>query len=382
MANSNSALVDDIMDFNPQDLNAFQEKGPKADPNIYKTNPKESKSDDGVYRSKVKILLNPFNPKDSVIDQATYWLNRMDGSLAVRSSLSEGNKNCELFRAWKRLWFSGDEAKKNFSKSVYDKNESKWVLVQILEDENKPELVGKFRVMKLAKDIYEKLNAKMNPSAASGKAPYPVMDYVIGLALDMEVQPGPDDPTAPERKQREISYSLCNFGDYATVIKTDGTPLLSEDEIELVDTYVSAINDAQNGKTDKKRQAGQAKLAEVRPQIRPIYEKVIGYVAENIVDVNTGEKLDIAKYCGFQPWDEATQKAVTEFTEMTDECIDPSTMTYEQFKKQMEAKKAAENGGVPAATGNPNGTPADAAEVPVAQVITPAAPGEGDGLPF
>lgn len=374
---TNSTLVDDIMGFNPQDLNAFQEKGPKADPNVYKTNPKNSKSDDGVYRAKIKLILNPFSPKDSIIDQATYWLNRMDGSLAVRSSLSEGDKNCPLFRAWKRLWFSGDENKKNFSKTVYDKNESKWVLVQILEDENAPELVGQIRVMKLAKDIYEKLNARMNPSAASGKAPYPVMDYVIGLVLDMEVQPGPDDPSAPERKQREISYSLCNFGDYATCVKTDGTPILSEDEIELVDTYVSAINDAQNGKTDKKRQAGAAKLAEVRPLIRPVYEKVIGYIAANVKDVNTGEKLDIAKYCGFTPWDEAIQKAVAEFTEMTDACVDPSTMTYEQFKAAQKAKEA----GVPAAPTNPEATenPVDA---PIGQVIAPAAPGEDDGVPF
>lgn len=375
MAN-NATLVDDIMSFNPQDLNAFQEKGPKADPNVYKTNPKNSKSDDGVYRSKIKLMLNPFSPKDSVIDQATYWLNRMDGSLAVRSSLSEGDKNCPLFKAWKRLWFSGDENKKNFSKTVYDKNESKWVLVQILEDENFPELVGQIRVMKLAKDIYEKLNARMNPSAASGKAPYPVMDYVIGLVLDMEVQPGPDDPSAPERKQREISYSLCNFGDYATCVKTDGTPILSEDEIELVDTYVSAINDAQNGKTDKKRQAGAAKLAEVRPQIRPIYEKVIGYIADNVLDITTGEKLDIVKYCGYQPWDEATQKAVAEFTEMTDACVDPSTMTYEQFKKAQEAAAS----GVAAAPATPAEAPTET-EAPVGQVITPAAPGTDD-VPF
>lgn len=374
---ANSTLVDDIISFNPQDLNAFQEKGPKADPNIYKTNPKNAKSDDGVYRSKIKLILNPFSPKDSIVDQATYWLNMMDGSLAVRSSLSEGDKNCPLFRAWKRLWFSGDENKKNFAKTVYDKNESKWVLVQILEDENFPELVGQIRVMKLAKDIYEKLMARMKPSAASGKAPYPVMDYVIGLALDMEVQPGPDDPTAPERKQREISYSLCNFGDYAPCIKTDGTALLTDDEIELVDTYVGAINDARNGKTDKKRQAGLATLEKVKPQIRPIYEKVVSYIAENVVDVNTGEKLDIVKYCGYQPWNDATRTAVEHFTEMTDACVDPSTMTYEQFKAAQKAKET----GVPATNLTSDAT--DMAEAtPAGQILTPAAPGEGDGLPF
>ena len=370
---ANNSLVDDILGFNPQDLSAFQEKGPKADPNIYKTNPKDSKADDGIYRSKVKILYNPLNFKESIVSQATYWLNMMDGSRPVRSSLSEGDKNCPLFRAWKRLWFSGDEAKKNFSKTVYDKNESLWVLVQILEDENKPELVGQIRVMKLAKDIYEKLNARMNPSAASGKAPYPVMDYVIGLALDIEVQPGPDDPSQPNRKQREISYSLSNFSDYATVIKTDGTPLLTEDEAELVDTYVTAINDAQNGKTEKKKQAGAAKLAEVKPQIRPIYEKVCEYVAENVLDVTTGEKLDLQKYCGYTPRDAETQTVVAHFTEMTDACVDPSTMTYEQFKAAQEAAKTL------AAPVTTDATSTD--EVPVSQILTPSEPANGE-VPF
>ncbi len=68
MANS---LVDDILGFNPQDMSAFQEKGPKADPNIYKTNPKDSKADDGNYRSKVKILYNPTSRSPSFHRQLT-----------------------------------------------------------------------------------------------------------------------------------------------------------------------------------------------------------------------------------------------------------------------------------------------------------------------
>ena len=365
--NNNSQLVDDILGFNPKDLSAFQEKGPKTDPNIYKTNPKDAKSDDGVYRAKVKILLNPKSPKESIVSQATYWLNSMDGSRQVRSSLSEGDKNCPLFRCWKRLWFSGDENKKAFAKKIFDKNESQWVLVQILEDENKPELVGQFRIMKLAKDIYEKLVAKMNPSPSSGKQPYPVMDYVIGLALELEVQPGPDDPSAPERKQREISYSLSQFGDYATCISTDGKPLLTEEEIELVDTYVSAINDMQNGKTQKKKQEGAATIEKVKPQIRPIYQKVCDYVADNLKDVVTGQPLDLQKYCGYQPWDEQTRAFVDRFIEMVDHMVDPGTTSYEHFK----AAKATPMIAAPAEPAAESAAPA-----------TTTAPAEDDDLPF
>lgn len=355
-----------IMDFNPQNLSVFQEKGPKTDPNIYKTNPKDSKADDGVYRSKVKLLYNPLNFNDSVVNQATYWLNRMDGSRPVRSSLSDGNKQCPLFVGWKSLWFSGDDAKKDFSKKVYQKNESQWVLVQVLEDENKPEMVGKFKYMKLAKDIFEKFNARTNPSPSSGKTSYPVLDYVIGLALDLEVQPGPDDPKAPERKQREISYSLSNFGDYATIIKTDGTPLLTDEEAELVDTYVTAINDSQNGKTAKKKQDGAAKIAEIKPQIVPIYEKVMKYVQENAVDAVTGEPMDLKKYCGFTPWDEETARVVSEFVEMTSAMVDPQTMTYAQFKAGQTATAA----------------PAGAVETPVEVPSVAPAQTSASDLPF
>lgn len=324
--------VGSLMSFNPTELNAFKDKGAQQDPNIYKTNPRDAVSDDGVYRSKVKILLNPKSPSDSIVNQANYWLSSMDGSRLVRSSLSEGDKNCPLFKAWKRLWFSGDEEKKEFSKEIYNKTESMWVLVQILQDENRPELVGQFRVMKLARDIYEKLVARMNPSPSTGKHPYPVMDYVIGLALEIEVQPGPDDPKAPERKQREISYSLSQFGDYATCIKTDGTPILSEEEAELVDNFVTALNDSQSGKTAKKKSDGEEKVKELKPQLSPIYQKVCAYVIENLIDLNTGEPLDLKEYCGYSEWDEQTKEFVDHFVEMTDHCINPSTMTYDQFK--------------------------------------------------
>lgn len=329
-----TSLIDEIMSFDPQDLSTFQEKGPKADGNlnIYKPNPKDSKSEDGVYRSKVKILLNPFNPKESIVNQATYWMQALDGSRVVRSSLSIGDRNCPIFSAWKRLWFSGDDNKKEFSRKIFNKNESRWVLVQILEDENKPELVGKFRLMKLAKVCYDKLTALMNPSQASNKTPYPVMDYVIGLTLELDVKPGPDDPQNPERKQRETSYDLSAFGDYSTVIKTDGTPLLTDEEIELVDAYVTAINNILNGKTAKKKEDGKKAMEEIKPKLHPIYQKVVEYVTANAKDVSTGEALDVAKYCGFREWDESTKTFVQHFTEMTDACVDPSTMTYEQFR--------------------------------------------------
>ena len=324
-------IIDEMMGFNPSDMGAFQDKSPKSDPNIYKTNPKNSKTDDGEYHSKIRVLLNPLSPKDSIVSRSEYWLESMDGSRGVVSSLSIGDKQCPIFKAWKVGHFN--EEKKAFYDSLFNKNESQWVLVQILEDDNQPELVGQFRMMKLAKDIYEKLSAKMNPSSASGKTPYPVMDYVIGLTLEMDVKPGPDDPAHPERKQREISYSVCDFGEYAPIIKTDGTQLFSEDELELIDSYVTAANDSQNGKTQKKKDEAAKKLAEIKPQIRPLYEKAINYVRENLKKVD-GSELDLVKERGFQAWDENTRTFVERWIEMVHAGVNPKTTTYDAFLKQ------------------------------------------------
>lgn len=358
----NTTLVDDILGFNPADLSAFNEpeKG-SYDKAIYKTNPKDSKSDDGVYRSTVKVLLNPFAPKESIVNQSSYFLKSMDGSRLVRTT---GDRECPIGKGFGKLWGTKDKAKQDFAKTVFDRSNSQWVLVQIMEDENQPELKGQFRVMKLPRAIYDKLMARMKPAAGSKNAPYPVMDYVIGLELNMEVQPGPDDPKAPERKNREISYALCDFGQYATVVKTDGTPILDEDEIELVDSYVAAINDMQNGKTEKKRKEGAAKLEELKPQIKPVYTKVVEYVTENLKDPdNESEALDLVKKCGYTPWTDEEKTFVNHWLEIATAGIDPATITYEDFKK---------------GDSTPTEAPAPTTE-PVAETVEPEA---ADDLPF
>ena len=206
-------FIDEVMNWDPTAVVFNEPESRTFDANVYKTNPKDSKADRGNYLSKIRIIYNPFNPKDSIVHQATYFLKSADGGRLVRSRLGNGPadpgfKDDVLFKTWKSLWFSGDESEKERAKELFQKNESDFVLVQILEDENKPDLVGKFMAMKLPKAVKAKLEGKMNPSKESKKTPYPAMDYVIGLELNMEVTPGPDDPAHPERKSSGVSDHL------------------------------------------------------------------------------------------------------------------------------------------------------------------------------
>ena len=223
-------FIDDVMGFNPTDLTIFNAPEATSTNNtVYRTNPKDSKAEDGHYRSKVRVIYNPNDIKQSIVKQATYAMNDADGFFMVKSALANGDRNCPIFKSWKKLWFSGVEEKKEWARKMYDKSESQWCLVQILEDDNRPELTGQIKVMKLPKAIFVKLEALMNPSPESKKTPVPVMDYIFGRVLEMDVTPGPDDPQHPERKQREIKYDLCAFeNDPTPVIKVDGTPFFTD----------------------------------------------------------------------------------------------------------------------------------------------------------
>lgn len=335
-------FIDDIMGFDPQNLEVFHEPEAKQyDQNVYKTNPKDSKSDDGHYHCRLKILYNPFDIKRSIVQQATYAMYDQDGFFMVRSKLANGDKDCPIFKSWKKLWFSGDEAKKEWAKKMYDKTESQWCLVQILEDENKPELVGQIKVMKLPKAIFNKMNAKMNPSPESKKAPVAVMDYLIGLPLDMDVVPGPDDPKAPERKQREISYDICDFDtEYAPITKVDGTPFFSESEMEIIDAFATAKSELSKAKTEAKKTAAQKKLEELYSSIKDLYKKAMDYLKEN--------SLNLVEECAYKEWDENTINRVNKWIVAVTNMQDPKTTMITETVSESPKKEETSAGMDPA----------------------------------
>lgn len=330
------SFIDDIMGFDPQSLDAFQEpvNTNQYDANIYKTNPvKLSKADDGHYRAKIRVIYNPFNPKKSIVKQESYFLQDAEGSLLVRSKLSNDDRECPIFKSWKKLWFSGDEAKKDWAKQMYDKTSSQWCLVQVLEDENQPELVGKILAWKLPKTVFTKMSAKMNPSAESKKTPVPVMDYLFGLPLELDVAPGPDDPKAPERKQREINYDLCEFdSDYAPIVKVDGTPLFEESELETIDAFVTARAEVAKAKTTAKKEAATKTVTELTPAIKELYNKALEYLKAN--------SFDLVEECGYSEWDENVTRRVNNWIEVVANMQDPRTVVINEVKNEVKTAVA------------------------------------------
>lgn len=358
-------FIDDVMGFDPTNLNVFNApEQTDFNQNVYKTNPKDSKAEDGHYRSKLRIIYNPNDIKQSIVKQITYAMNDVDGFFMVKSKLANGDKDCPLFKAWKKLRYAkkpnptdptkliDDAEKMAWGNQMYDKSESQWCLVQILEDDNRPEVTGQIKAMKLPKAIFVKLEALMNPSPESKKTPVPVMDYIFGRVLEMDVTPGPDDPQHPERKQREIKYDLCAFEtDPTPVIKVDGTPFFTDEELELIETYNTARVDLAKAKTEKKKQEAQQILSDNQAAVRELYVKVIAYLKENAID--------LVKECAYQPWDDKTTKRVEDWIYVVGEMRDPKSISAEDLRKELTGKDANGSNYTPAEPAAPDEATAD-----------------------
>lgn len=355
-------VLDSLMGFDPTSLDVFQETTTSnVNPNIYKTNPKDSKSEDGIYRSKVRVIYSPYNPKQSIVTKTEWYCKSYNGSFLVNAPLSnrENDRNNPLEKASSTVFlalngfadrfalynYPGDGnaekrsnllaefnsvqgrgkeawAKKfketelgrqilDYAKATFDNTTSTWALVQILEDENKPELEGQFKLMKLPKAVYTKLMAKMNPSSESKKSPVDLMSWVLGYPLEMEVQPGPDDPAHPERKQREISYDLCDFStEFEPIRKVDNTPLFTDAQLEILEEYSTAKKDAESAKAVKKREEAAAKIAKGSD----LYNKVLNLTKIAYTYLKDEVKvLDVHEEIAYKPWNEEMTKRVQDW---------------------------------------------------------------------
>ena len=132
------------------------------------------------------------------------------------------------------------ETKTNGGKGLFDKRFARYVTIQVLEDKNQPELVGKYMFWKVPKSVWEIIDAKMNPAKESGKAPIPVMDFLFGRAIELTVKPGPGAKTDTSYT-RETSYIAELSEDVVSCVNPDGSSLLSYDQQRVLDAYVSEI---------------------------------------------------------------------------------------------------------------------------------------------
>ena len=328
----------EVLGFNPQDLfNNSEENNSTNQVNsfIYKTRPQDSVSEDGHYRAKIKIIYNPENPKKSILEQQSYGMQDTTGFFSVVSSLTVEDKSCPIFTAWKKCHYAevGSTlynqalSKEKGGKQLFDKRFARYVIVQILKDKNQPDLEGAFKIWKLPTTIYTMLQQKMNPAKESGKMSIPVMDYLFGRAINIDVAPGPDDKANPQRKTREITYTGEFTEDVVSCVNPDKSPLLNDEEQEILDNYVAKIEKAwkmtcEDEEDFEKRNKliAAANSSDEYKALLPIYGKVLAQIKEWV------PKLESLSY---KPWSEDVKKRVQNWIDVVLSGNDPATYKLE-----------------------------------------------------
>lgn len=307
----------DILGFDPSQLSVFAPQEPKSgnggNPLIYHTRPADSKSEDGVYRSTIKVIYSPQDMKHSILEQQSYAMTDKDGFFSVVSSLTNNDTSCPIFKAWKKCHFTKKEenpvlynqaeTKDKGGKGLFDKRYARYVTIQVLSDKNQPELEGKYMFFKLPKSIWDIINAKMNPAKESGKSPIPVMDFLFGRAIDLEVKPGPGNK-GDVSYTRETAYLAELSEDVVSCTNPDGSSLLNDAEQTVLNKYVEAMKPVWREK-DATTRANLLAAVNADPntvQLRQIYAKVLETIKGFCPDLNAE--------LGYKPWDEATTRRV------------------------------------------------------------------------
>ena len=282
-------LEDDILGFDPKNLRTYhdQEASSSSTSKVYKMKPAESKDEDHNYRCKIKVIYNPFNLSNSVIEQQGYSMKDADGYFYVVSKLTENDTSCPIFKAWKRSHFAKKDENPNLWRiaakkdeggdEMFDKRFARYVTIQVIEDKNHPENEHKYFFWKMPKSVWTVIDRAQNPAAADRKVSIPVMDFLFGCAVNITVTPGPDDPGHPERKLREIKYMAELSKKPVCCTMPDGSPLLDDEGQKVLDAYTEKLRDIwyEDNYDKAVKMEEELRTSAEAAALRPVYRKIL-----------------------------------------------------------------------------------------------------------
>lgn len=153
--------------FNPS--SGVQETPKNTD--LYKVSFKDSKS--GVYKSVIRFLPNPKDPSRSEVSKFVVWcknpVTQKGMYIDDPKSVNQDSKISQMYWALKK---SGIASYETFADEYLGGKQQYASLVQIMADEQHPELVGQIKVFVYGKKLHEKLNNEEFPAAGTGIKPW------------------------------------------------------------------------------------------------------------------------------------------------------------------------------------------------------------------
>jgi hypothetical protein len=205
----------DLFNLSLEDFQSKEETNENKGPGLYKANPTEGK--DNVYRSVIRFLPNPKDPRNSIVKKFSYWLEDSQGNAGYFDCPSTvGEKSIIGDTYWKlaksESAFDQKQAEKIRRKEYY------FSIIQIVKDPQRPELDGTLQVFRFPKTLKKFIDAQTSPSIEdielSGAEPCNVYDLFEGKDFSLKVT----------LKGGYWNYDECKFLKKSPV-QVDGVPM-------------------------------------------------------------------------------------------------------------------------------------------------------------
>lgn len=157
MANENLEDAMGIFGMSVDDVDLYDETKESV---LYK--PTADAGNDGIYRSLIRFIPNPKNPKKSITRKFVYWLEDADGNGSYYDSPSTVGESCPVQDLFFKLRNSESAIDKKNSEKL-KRREIFYSIVQIVKDPQKPDLEGKLKVFKYGWKIKQKIDEELKP---------------------------------------------------------------------------------------------------------------------------------------------------------------------------------------------------------------------------
>jgi hypothetical protein len=196
----------DVFNMSPD---AFIQPPKKKNLEIYQ--PSADKGKEGVYKALIRFIPNIRNVQKSKIHKYYVWLDDGTGdAFSVDCPSTVGKKSILKDMYWK-LKNSTSVRDQELSDKL-SRTESYYSIVQIVRDQNDPELEGKLMIFKFGTKINTKIEKMLKPEFGDPINPY---DLFEGKLFALSIV----------KKQQWNNYDNCEFVGERCPLQIDGKPI-------------------------------------------------------------------------------------------------------------------------------------------------------------
>ncbi|MGL4453540.1 MAG: hypothetical protein ACRCTZ_20465, partial [Sarcina sp.] len=280
--------------------NVKQQGVKSAQLDFYK--PTYEKGKGGVYQSVIRFVSWYKDSDNSCISKWSCWLeDPATGSKRKVDCPSSIDKKSVLQDTYWMLYNSKSAIQKDLA-SKFSRSQKYYALVQIIKDDNNPDLNGKIMIWEFGRKIYDKINAEKKPMIGKGIEPFDVFNgRAFGLHICKVGEYTNYDSSTFLGKEGECP--LCwdveyGQGKYTPISFKEEAPKTVIDYLNekySANTYITTvINDMFN-------KVGQPTNLDLLDDMTKQQLAAIAFFAENSPNLDS---------CKFKEWDEETTNYV------------------------------------------------------------------------